>query len=375
MVNDMTSVPKLKNVTSRRQRMVCLLQNKGLTSIELRAQLKPVPSIRSLAKDLDWIRKSFPGRFHSERDGRPLRYFFSGDVPHLLPRPLAHLDADQLAALIAARGLLRTPDPASRSGSLSDSGDAYHGALAQALDRLLGASGLDADARTIAPDAVTISRFGVAPEEEAAFPLCLAAIRTNGSITGTYTNLDGEEHPVHAKAVRLVHVTGEWHLLAWSISREVGKLRQYRLSRMTGLQRRDDEPLGCPQSGLRREAANLLTDAFRATGSLKPADRVTVILAVSPKAWPFLERRRWGASQQWTNNPTDLPPGWRRLRFTTTGLAEARYWVLGFGTALRAEAPESLVQWIRDQAHELVIETSRTLQQNLHTKVVERNGP
>lgn len=328
----------------------------------------PCPSPRSLTDDLMWLREAFPGRITCERVGRANTYYFAGEVPRLLPVPLTHLDEDQVAALIAARGLLRTPDPTKPTAE--DPGDDYPGALAQALDRLLTEVGLDDDARTIAPDAVTISRFGVAPEEEAAFPLCLAAIRTGGSIVGTYTNLDGEEHAVHAKAVRLVHIAGEWHLLAWSQSRKVGKLRQYRLSRMTGLLRRDNDPPGCPQSGLRREAAALLIDAFRATGSLKPADRVTVILAVSPKAWPFLERRRWGASQHWDHTPADLPAGWRRLRFTTTGLSESRYWVLGFGTAIRAEAPPILMEWIHEQAVEMTEDVKRTRQTKLQSSPI-----
>ncbi len=356
---------------ARRNRILHLLSQQSLTAAEVRQRLDPQPSQRSLTDDLAWLRGAFPGRITCARLGRANAFHFAGEVPRLLPVPLTHLDEDQVAALIAARGLLRTPDPTKPTAE--DPGDTYHGALAQALDRLLTEAGLDDDARAIAPDAVTISRFGVAPEEEAAFPLCLAAIRTGRSIAGTYTNLDGEEHAVHAKAVRLVHIAGEWHLLAWSRSREVGKLRQYRLSRMTGLHRRDDDPPGCPSSGLRREAAALLTDAFRATGSLKPADRVTVVLAVSPKAWPFLERRRWGASQQWDHTPADLPSGWRRLRFTTTGLAEARYWVLGFGTAIRAEAPPVLMEWIHEQAVEMAEGVKRTRQRKMPSAPVGMN--
>ena len=367
-------MPVVQTPVIRRHRMLYLLSQQALTVAQLRERLHPQPAERSLANDLSWLRATFPGRLICGRLGKAHTYHFTGDLPRLLPAPVLHLDEDQIAALIAARGLLRTPDPAALTAtSAKETG--YHGALAQALDRLLTAAGLDDDAKAIAPEAVTISRFGVAPEEAAAFPLCLAAIRTNGSITCTYTNLDGEQHAVHAKAVRLVHITGEWHLLAWSRSRLVGKLRQYRLSRMTTLTRSPTDPAGCPLSGLRREAAALLTDAFRATGSVTPADRTTIVLAVAPQAWPFLERRRWGASQEWDNAPSDLPPGWRRLRFTTTGLNEARYWVLGFGIALCAEAPQKLIDWLTEQAEGMLEGFKETRQEGLQRKVVASHQP
>lgn len=368
----MSSGSSPTSAAARRHRILHFISQQPASTAAILQHLQPHVAQRTLTTDLAWLRHAFPGRVICTRNGRENLLQFTGDIPRLMPRPLTHLHDDQVAALIAARGLLRTPHP----DATQDKGDGYHGALAQAIDRLLDDAGLNgAAAHAIAPDAVTISRFGVAPEEEAAFPLCLGAILADGSVTCTYTNLDGEQHPVHAKAVRLVHITGEWHLLAWSHNRGIGKLRQYRLSRMTGLQRRDDEPHGCPPSGLRREAAALLTDAFRATGSLKPQDRTTVILAVSPKAWPFLERRRWGASQHWDNTPTDLPPGWRRLRFTTTGLAEAQYWVLGFGTALRAEGPPKLIEWLHDQATGILAGFKETRQTKLPSNVVEGGKP
>ncbi len=373
MVHSMSIGSSPAPAAARRHRILQLLSQQALTTAELRARLDPEPSPRSLADDLRWLRNVFPGRVDCARSGRAHVHRFAGEVPRLLPTPLTHLDEDQVSALIAARGLLRTPDPTHPTAE--DPVRGYHGALAQALDRLLTGAGLGDEARAIAPDAVSISRFGVAPEEEAAFPLCLAAIRTNGSIAATYTNLDGEVYVLHAKAVRLVHIVGEFHLLAWSHRRGVGKLRQYRLSRMTDVVRRNDDPPGCPHSGLRRDAADLLTDAFRATGSLLPADRITVLLTVSPPAWPFLERRRWGASQHWDHAPADLPPGWRRLRFTTTGLNEARYWILGFGSAIRAESPPALVEWIHDQARTMAEDAERTRQAKLPIKPVPSSYP
>ena len=333
----------------RRAVIVRLISQEPLTTADLLSRLKPIPSPRTLAADLAWLRRNFPGRVEVGRQERANTWRFIGESPVLLAAPLRHLDEDQVAALIAARGLLRLPDPARPAAE--DPGDDYHGTLSRAIDRLLSDVGLAGEAKAIAPDAIAISRFGVAPEEDAAFPACLSAIRAGEALGFTYTNLDGATHAVHARPIRLVHIAGEWHCVSWAPDDRVkpGKIKQYRLSRMTGIARRTTAPAGCPVMGLRSEAAALLRDAFRATGSTKPADRRAVVLAVSPKAWPFIDRRRWGADQR-ELPAVDLPEGWRRLRFVTTGLREAQFWVLSFGAAVRAEEPAELVQWLREQA-------------------------
>jgi WYL domain len=71
------------------------------------------------------------------------------------------------------------------------------------------------------------------------------------------------------------------------------------------------------------------------------------VLAVSPGAWPFIQGRTWGTNQKIDDIPDDLPSGWRRLSFTTTGIYECRYWILGMGTSVRAEKPSELVDWLR----------------------------
>jgi len=344
-----TSAPAKESVRRRRSELLVLLSVAPLTVVELLARLTPPLSARTLADDLAWLRRTFPGRVEIVKQNRANTWRFISEPPILLGSPLTHLDEDQIAALIAARGLLRLPDPTSPAAE--DPGDAYHGTLSQAIDRLLRDAGLADEAKLIAPDAIAISRFGVAPEEDAAFPACLSAIRAGESLAFTYTNLDGATHAVHARPVRLVHIAGEWHCVSWAPDEreKPGKLKQYRLSRMTGVTRRSSAPAGCPLMGLRAEAAALLRDAFRATGSTKPKQRVAVVLAISPKAWPFIENRRWGADQR--DLPADgLPAGWRRLRFVTTGLLECQHWVLSFGAAVRAEAPNELQHWLREQA-------------------------
>lgn len=345
-------------MADRRSRILALLAARPYRRDELRRALRPEPAERTLAADLAWLRREFPGRLLSEPDGRALRWRFVGEPPRLLPRAVVALDEEQVTALIAARGLLRQPDPARPSAE--DDGTAYHGSLSRALDRLLVAAGLDGEAHAIAPDAIAISRFGVAPEEEAVFPACFSAIRAGEALAFTYRNKDGVTHPVHAQPMRLIHIAGEWHLFAWAPDDDPppGRLKQYRLSRLTAPTRRSQRPPGCPLTGLRDEASALLRDAFRATGSARLRDRRTVALAVGPRALPFVEARRWGDRQALGPAP-DLAPDWRRLTFVTTGLLECRHWVLSFGAQMRVEGPLELVEWIRAQAQALAVRTDR----------------
>jgi len=360
-------LPAVTDMAHRRRRILALLAERPYLREELRLALVPIPAARTLAADLAWLRREFPGRLLAEADGRALLWRFVGEPPHLLPRALAALDEDQVAALIAARGLLRLPDLARPSAE--DDGTAYHGTLSRALDRLLHAAGLDDEARAIAPDAIAISRFGVAPEEDEVFPVCFAAIRAGAALAFTYTNNAGATHGVHAHPVRLIHIAGEWHLIAWApdAATAPGRLKQYRLSRITAPSRSERRPPGCPLTGLRAEAATLLRDAFRATGSARLRDRRAVVLAVSPAAWPFIERRRWGDRQEVLDHQPDLPPGWRRVRFVTTGLIECQHWILGFGTELRVEGPDELLTWIADQAMAVHDESKRSLRRVSHT--------
>ena len=342
-------MPTPQATDQRRNNIIRLLSAHPCTLAESRERLQPSPSERSLQKDMNWLAEHFPGRITFETIKRAKIWSFQGETPRILAQSLVAMDEDQITALIAARGLLRIP---AVNDAPLENHDTYHGALAQAIDRLLTAVGLADDARTIAPDAITISRFGVAPEEDASFPLTLAAIRSGESLRFSYTNLDGTTHAVHAHPIRLVHIAGEWHLLAWAPDAKVtpGKMKQYRLSRMAGVCSCAKKPDHCPIIGLRAEASDILRNAFRATGSAKLSAQKTVVLAISPKAWPFIEHRRWGDKMTCQENQPDLPPDWRRLRFTTTGLHECRHWVLSFGQEIRAESPAELVTWLQEQA-------------------------
>ena len=151
-----------------------------------------------------------------------------------------------------------------------------------------------------------------------------------------------------------------------------GKIKQYRLSRITTPTRTPSAPPGCPHTGLRAEVTDLLRDAFRATGSTSPADRVKVVLAISPAAWSLVEQRRWGANLKNDLDTNNLPPGWRRLSFVTTGLRECRHWVLSFGAEVRAEHPPALVEWIRDQAKQVFESSPQT---GLRTSLIEETPP
>ena len=352
-------MPSPQITDQRRNKIIRILSARPCTLAEIRERLQPSPSERSLQKDITWLAEHFPGRITFETIKRAKVWSFQGETPRILAQSLVALDEDQITALIAARGLLRIPDVTDAS---IESHDAYHGALAQAIDRLLTAVGLADEARAIAPDAITISRFGVAPEEDASFPLTLAAIRSGESQRFSYTNLDGTTHAVHAHPIRLVHIAGEWHLLAWAPDAKVvpGKMKQYRLSRMTGVTNYAKKPDDCPLMGLRAEASDILRNAFRATGSAKLNAQRTVILAISPKAWPFIEHRRWGDKLTCQEHQPDLPTNWRRLRFVTTGLLECRHWVLSFGQEIRAESPAELVTWLREQAQAILTATQPT---------------
>lgn len=354
------TMPSVDRPGYRRTTILHILAKDACTLKELRPRLDPVPSSRCLEKDIASLRRAFPGRLIAERRGREKVWQFAGDVPRVLESPIQALDEDQIAALIAARGLLRLPDPADTPAERA--GTVYHGALAQALDRLLREGGLEDEAQAIAPDAIAISRFGVAPEEDAVFPLALAAIRCGESLHFRYTNLDGKTHAVHARALKLVHIAGEWHCYAWATDtkRPPGTIKQYRLSRMTDVARSVNPPPRCPVANLRRDVSALLRDAFRATGSADPARRRRIVVAVSPRAWPFLERRRWGADQIVDETPEDLPTGWRRLRFVTTGWEECRHWLLGFGAEIRAEGPPDLVAWLHSQAQAILANRVQT---------------
>lgn len=162
---------------------------------------------------------------------------------------------------------------------------------------------------------------------------------------GSSDNLDGVTQRRHLVPLRLVLIRGEWYCVAWNKG-----LGMYRMARMTRANIAARSPPGMPRHLPSQMVDDLLADSFFATGSADSTRRCRVQLAASPGVWPFLAGRTWGRSQRVEEGPADLPAGWRRLSFTTTGLAECRYWLLGFGASVIAEAPLGLVQWLRDEA-------------------------
>lgn len=341
------------DLQARRQfLLVRMAVPEGTTFAELLDALPDACSERTLRADLQALSEQFPHRLTKTHQGRAHVYHFQGDPPRLLPSPLGHLEEDQITALIAARGILRLPDPATPTNE--QPAQAYRGVLSQAIDRLLHDIGLADEASRLAPDDLSVSRFGIADEDPATFPMVLDALRTGESLRAQYPDhTTGILRPVHLRPIRLVSIGGEWFLFHWTpdVATPPGRIKQYRLSRLTEVTRAATDPPGCPASGLRSQVTAILADAFRATGSLHAKDRIRVCLAGKPEALKFVERRRWGADQHLDLGPhADLPPGWWRLDFVTAGLLDCSHWILGFGPSVLVESPAVLKERIIAQS-------------------------
>ena len=341
------------DTVDRQQHLLrCMAQPDGATLAELWESL-PVPcSERTLRNDLQSLCLQFPHRLNKSQQGRALRYHFTGQPPRSLRHPLQFLDEDQITALIAARGILRLSTASSPNHEQPS--QAYHGILAQAIDRLLTATGLAEEASRLSPDDLCVSRFGIAEEEPAVFPAVLDVLRRGDSVTALYPDHQtGELRQIHARPIRMVSIAGEWFVFVWAPDAQTppGRIKQYRLSRLSQVTRATRDPPGCPVSGLRAQVTGILAEAFRATGSASPKDRHRVRIAGGPEVLKFVERRRWGSDQHLDLGPhADLPQGWWRLDFVTSGVPECRHWLLGFGRAIRVESPPELVAWLQQEA-------------------------
>lgn len=247
---------------------------------------------------------------------------------------------------MAAQGLLRDADPAMPAtvGQLSD-----HDLLGSVIGQLINRAGVTEATDMLSRSSVTVSRFGAAPTDHLSLAACFAATITGEGLEYDYINLQNEQSRPHVSPQRMVLIKGEWYLIAW-ITRG---LRTFRLARISNAKRRRDHPPGKPISITRHEVDALLSNGFYATASNKTEDRKKVILAVRPDAWQLIQKRRWGDKQEILENQSDLPPGWRRLIFVTTGIMECRHWVLSMGSAAQAEHPPELVQWVAEQATEM----------------------
>ncbi|MBA3708738.1 MAG: WYL domain-containing protein [Planctomycetes bacterium] len=315
---------------------------------DLRTLMRPRVSARTIASDLAWLRRTFPDQFlvNEQRQGR---YRFTGLPPRLLSAPIDHMAEDELAGLIAARGMLRMPD--NRPGA-ERAGDGYSGTLAHAVDRLIRRAGLDRAAADIAPDTISVSRFGAAPEPPQVFAELMLVIVCGDSVRFLYQGLhDAAAKPAHAYPLRLVFIKNEWFCFAWS----AGRIKQYRLTRFVSgdggplIERVREAPANLPRPLPHAEIDRILATAFGATGSQHARDRRRFVLAVSDDAWRHLRDRVWGEQQRWDDQHPSFPPGWRRLTFVSTGLEEIKYWVAGLAANARAEEPEELVEWMKAQ--------------------------
>ncbi len=284
-------------------------------------------------------------------------WHLKGLPPVLLPGGISSLTHDELAALIAARGLLRAPE--NRHPGWERPSSAYAGDLSAALHGLLERLGLGAEARAIAPTTIGVSRFGIAPDPPGSLATIQRALLTGQAVRFTYRNRRGDERPCHAWPIRLVLIKGEWFCFAWAGDESgCGRVKQYALARITS---RDPAvtveatlPTGAPARPPHDEVDAALASGFHATGSADRRARVRIVLAVGPDAWPSIADRTWGEGQDIQQAPADLPDGWRRLSFSTTGLMEARHWVLSFGSSVRAEGPTALTEWLWEQAQTMV---------------------
>ena len=198
------------------------------------------------------------------------------------------------------------------------------------------------------------SRFGAAPTNHLSLATTLAATAVGDAIELDYENLRGRRRRIHAAPQRCLLSKGDWYVVAWA-----GSLKTFHLSRMANARRTRQQPEGAPVHIASAEVDALLDAGSYATSSTKVRDRVRVQLGIAPEAWPHIGHRRWGENQTIEEERSHkgkwgLPAGWRRLSFTTTGLAECRHWVLAMGANALAEKPKALVDRVCQQARALV---------------------
>jgi predicted DNA-binding transcriptional regulator YafY len=345
------------------------------TSDELRKVAPRRASHRTITDDLRWLRSRVGSQLVRNRSDGFVRWRMHGRTPHVLDTALDALTADEVIALVAARSLLRLPDA---NAPQLDRRQHLPGPLAQAIDRLIERCGLTQEVAHLAPDVIMASRHGVVSELPEVFPLVLEAILRQRALRFTYENNRNERKPAHVQPLRLVVIHGSWHCFAWSPDARTppGRIKQYHLSRITGLSLTSTKPERLPVHIPSAAVDECLHESFGATGSHLTADRKRIVLAVSPDAWPHLRDRTWGSRQEWKDDEPDLEPGWRRLSFTTTGLGEARHKILALGHTVRAEKPPELVEWLRLEAHAvLAAHSHQSATVSANTRVMKRPQP
>jgi predicted DNA-binding transcriptional regulator YafY len=343
---------------TRLRQILALLADQPRTRSELARLVEPAISVRTIVADLAWLARALPRQVLRTPggDARTGLWRLDGLPPVPLSRPLDHLTHDELAALIAARGLLRDPDR--RSPGWERPSTTYASDPSASLHGLLERAGLAEEARTIAPRAIGVSRFAAAPEPPGALTACLRALATGQALRFRYRNRSGNERDLHAMPLRLVFIRGEGNLFAWAADTAgSGRVKQYRLSRITSrepaLRLAPDRPTGCPDRLPHEDVDAMLGTGFGATSSADPSQRRRLVVAIGPGALPDVQDRTWGEAQSWSD-AHEHGPGWRRLAFTTSGWLEARGWILSLGAQARAEGPPELVAWLLAQARAMV---------------------
>ena len=340
-----------QDTNARRIAIIELIAANPLPVEEIVEQLIPRAGRRTVYEDLEWILDTFPEHLKRESAGKAhgkhrVAYRWLGHSPYLLEKPISWLTEEELISLVAARGFLRDVDPA-KAPTVTNPDDCD--ILAGAIARLVNRAGVQDAAELLARRVVTVSRFGAAPTRCLALATTLAATAVGDAITFDYENLQGRQRRIHAVPQRCVLIKGEWYLIAWA-----GFLRNFRLSRMAKVQRTREQPADAPAYISADEVDALLHSGFYATSSTRAKDRVRVQLGIAPQAWPHVCDRRWGDNQTIEEEPKGLPEGWRRLSFTTTGLAECQHWALAMGANARPEGPKALVEWVCEQARAMV---------------------
>lgn len=299
-------------------------------------------SDRTIRSDMEALAERFPGYIRNLRDEQNrICYQWQGLPPHLLDdsNSIAYLDHLELVALVAARGLLTDPQSADFSGPLDG-----------AIDRLLRQLGVGDEAHKIDPRAIQIDRFAALSENPEHLSTCIRAVLEQRSLSGSYRNIHNEAHAVELLPQRLLVIDNEFHCLAWDAASR--QIKNYRLSRFEELSSSHIRPLHAPDRIDPATVEEHRRYAFRS--HCDPQQRQRVVLALHPSVHPHTKGRHWGGEQEWQDNPDDLPDGWARLSFTTSGLPACQHWVLSLGSGVIAEGPDELCQWLRKQARDIV---------------------
>lgn len=310
---------------------------------QLRDDGIPEISIRTLQHDLDWLMEHL-GPSGIERvakadlipappiDFHRFRQFYRlKGVEELIPvaGDLVFLTEMEALALVAARAVLATPPT---PGAKAD-GD---GPLSDAIDALIRRLGLGPKDSRI-PNLLAVTQAAPQPYQPTHVLAILRAIRLGEAVTMDYRPLGKPPHAVTAQPIRLVLVEGEPYLWAWD--GEAKKLKNYKVARIETVVAR--EALADVPGNLDSEVTGNLLGSFRGVAGQRQRGRVVVKL--TPVAVPHLRHRKLGGNLIWH----DLPDGYARVSFNTSGMDAVKHWLLQCGGEAVVESPAELVTWFK----------------------------